>query len=299
MKIKLSKKYIPIIAIGCITLSQNPVKGAEIELIGISGNKQIEVNEDPTIEYEKVKVCTSDLNVRRNPSIESEILGILPYGTQISDINHQEGWYQILYNEQFGYVCDQYIEEKTRINGTPKKIIYMNMDTSLLDLNTNEYKTTLPYLETAEVYKEDEEYYTVNTDQGIGKVEKSTTTDLTGNYVIIDISEQELNLYQDSTLVLDTPVVTGKDTTPTDLGLYNVYMKEQNCILQGPGYETPVNYWMPFNGGEGMHDNIERQQFGKNINKTNGSHGCVNMPLEAAEEAYNILEIGDKVLVKE
>ena len=43
---------------------------------------------------------------------------------------------------------------------------------------------------------------------------------------------------------------------------------------------------MGFNGSQGMHDAIWRAEFGGDIYKSWGSHGCVNLPLEAAEKIY-------------
>ena len=47
---------------------------------------------------------------------------------------------------------------------------------------------------------------------------------------------------------------------------------------------------MPFNGGIGLHDASWRSSFGGSIYKTNGSHGCVNMPYSVAEAIYNNIE---------
>ena len=52
-------------------------------------------------------------------------------------------------------------------------------------------------------------------------------------------------------------------------------------------YETKVTYWMPFNGGIGLHDANWRSSFGGNIYQTNGSHGCINLPTAAAKEIYD------------
>ena len=49
------------------------------------------------------------------------------------------------------------------------------------------------------------------------------------------------------------------------------------------GYSSPVTYWMPYCGNVGMHDaDGWRHEYGGQIYKTNGSHGCVNMPKAAA-----------------
>ena len=64
------------------------------------------------------------------------------------------------------------------------------------------------------------------------------------------------------------------------------------------GYSSPVKYWMPFTGNVGMHDaDGWRSNYGGEIYKTNGSHGCVNMPLSKVREVYGIVEIGTAVVV--
>ena len=54
---------------------------------------------------------------------------------------------------------------------------------------------------------------------------------------------------------------------------------------------------MPYNRGEGLHDATWRQEFGGEIYKNNGSHGCINMPLDIAEKVYNAVSVGTVVEV--
>ena len=114
-------------------------------------------------------------------------------------------------------------------------------------------------------------------------------------YIEVDMGEQRLYMYKDGTCIVDTPIVTGDiskgNTTPE--GLYTLNYKERDRILRGPkladgsySYESPVSYWMPFNGGIGLHDATWRSKFGGKIYLTNGSHGCINMPLQAAKVVY-------------
>ena len=56
---------------------------------------------------------------------------------------------------------------------------------------------------------------------------------------------------------------------------------------------------MPFNNNIGMHDAGWRSEFGGEIYLTNGSHGCVNVPYDVAEELYYRVEIGTPVYVVE
>ena len=68
--------------------------------------------------------------------------------------------------------------------------------------------------------------------------------------------------------------------------------KQANATLRGPGYACPVRYWMPFNGGIGIHDATWRGSFGGSIYVYNGSHGCINTPLSLAGTIFNEIEQG-------
>ena len=70
-------------------------------------------------------------------------------------------------------------------------------------------------------------------------------------------------------------------------------------MLRGADYASPVDYWMPFNGGEGLHDASWRSNFGGDIYHNSGSHGCVNLPVDVADDVYDMLSVGDRVFVKE
>ena len=126
--------------------------------------------------------------------------------------------------------------------------------------------------------------------------------DIGGTYVEVCISRQEMWCYQDGVLMVDTPVVTGnpnKDNATPSGGVWAIDAKMQDYVLRGEGYESPVDYWMPFNGDVGIHDMQTRYYFGGTIYLTNGSHGCVNTPYDAAQTIYNIVSIGTPVVVYE
>lgn len=112
------------------------------------------------------------------------------------------------------------------------------------------------------------------------------------NYVEIDLTNQHLYMYKSGVLITESNIVSGCVSTNhnTPAGTYHLTYKTRNATLRGPGYASFVNYWMPFNGGIGMHDATWRSSFGGNIYKTNGSHGCINMPLSKAKEVYQNLD---------
>ena len=113
--------------------------------------------------------------------------------------------------------------------------------------------------------------------------------DIGNSYIEISLDNQHVWMYVDGELIIDSDVVTGnvKNGWNTRKGIFSLTYKTKNATLRGPGYASFVYYWMPFDGGIGMHDATWRYSFGGNIYKTNGSHGCVNMPLETAKTIYN------------
>jgi len=117
-------------------------------------------------------------------------------------------------------------------------------------------------------------------------------------YIRVSIEKQKLEFFKDNKLFLESDIVTGTENyTDSDKGIFKIYYKSKNVYLKGAGYLSYVNYWMPYNGGEGLHDATWRNEFGKDLYKTEGSHGCINLPLEIAEQIYNNVTIGTIVEV--
>ncbi len=123
--------------------------------------------------------------------------------------------------------------------------------------------------------------------------------DIGDSYVEIDLSNQHLYLFWEGEIVLESDFVSGDMTRSgrmTPPGVFGLTYKTRNAVLRGEDYETPVNYWMPFNGNIGMHDATWRSSFGGSIYITNGSHGCVNLPLDKAAQIYEYVSTGFPVI---
>lgn len=116
--------------------------------------------------------------------------------------------------------------------------------------------------------------------------------DIGDTYVEIDLTNQHIWFYKNGSLITHGDVVTGNvsknHTTPK--GIYRLKYKARDAVLRGPGYASPVDFWMPFNGGIGIHDASWRSIFGGTIYKTNGSHGCINSPYNVAKAIFNNIE---------
>ena len=155
--------------------------------------------------------------------------------------------------------------------------------------------------------------YLANVNDRITYINKYDTMELPPKLVVVDLSDQNAKLWDGNDLLVDTPVVTGKESTPTYEGYFEIYDKGTDALLQG---EYFVDYWMPFDGGRGLHD-AERheeydedgnlihshgwrypEEFGTEAYQWAGSHGCVNMLNNAAQTIYEEAEVGTKVLVK-
>lgn len=122
--------------------------------------------------------------------------------------------------------------------------------------------------------------------------------DIGNTYIEINLSKQHLWYYKNGSLIIQGNVVTGNisHNNSTPAGIYMVKYKQKNATLNGPDYSSPVAFWMPFNGGIGLHDASWRSVFGGNIYKTNGSHGCVNAPYNLAKTVFNSIRAGDPVV---
>ena len=124
------------------------------------------------------------------------------------------------------------------------------------------------------------------------------TYDYGDTYVEVNLTAQHMFFYKDGELVVEADFVSGKSSKGWDTpgGAYPLTYKQRNATLRGEDYETPVSYWMPFNGNIGLHDADWRASFGGTLYKNNGSHGCVNLPPKAAQLIYEQISAGDPVL---
>ncbi len=137
-----------------------------------------------------------------------------------------------------------------------------------------------------------------------------------GQEVLVSISQQWLWAYQNGKLVMATPVTTGMPQLPTPTGTFSIMSKESNVWFYSPWpqgspyYYTPeyVQYAMLFrSGGFYLHSAGWRQMFGPGSNVPHtlpdgstetGSHGCVNLPVEASGALYGWINVGATVIIQ-
>lgn len=116
-----------------------------------------------------------------------------------------------------------------------------------------------------------------------------------GRYIDINLSEQTLYAFEDSKLVNQFLISSGKSGYATPTGEYSVWGKTRAQTMDGPGYFLPNVEWISwFNGEISIHGTYWHNNFG-----TPMSHGCINASIENAEWIYNWDEVGTPVYVHE
>lgn len=123
--------------------------------------------------------------------------------------------------------------------------------------------------------------------------------DIDGTYIEISIDDQHVWHYVAGTLCCETDCVTGrKGQHDTPTGVFYVSERISGKYLVGDGYRNWVNKWMRLsNDGIGLHDATWRKRFGGNIYEHNGSHGCINLPVNYAYKIFDEISRGTAVIV--
>ena len=120
-------------------------------------------------------------------------------------------------------------------------------------------------------------------------------------YTWVTVSEslpETLVLYQGHRRVLSTPVNTGVAGAETELGVFPIYSRFVSTTMTGTDpdgthYVAPDVPWVNyFNGGDAVHG-YPRASYG-----FPQSNGCVELPIETAHTVFDMLAIGDIVVVR-
>lgn len=208
--------------------------------------------------------------------------------------------------DYIAYLCDTY----------DTMYVAREFETSLdftADILANNYGYLIdPEGELAQMYEDletggDVRREPVYSETGMGR---NGNDDLLGSYIEVCIMNQHLWLYRDGELITETDIISGKPTGfnvltgmeedwSTLYGAYSIAYKQAPSVLSSDiyGYETEVNYWMPFEDGQGLHDALWQTYFGGDTYLTNGSHGCINLPLDQAAVIYANIDAGYPIII--
>lgn len=121
-------------------------------------------------------------------------------------------------------------------------------------------------------------------------------------YIEVDLSAQHVWYYENGELVMDSDCVTGTANTSraTPTGSFYISQYTNGKYLIGPTWKTWVDKWMRLTpDGVGLHDASWRKAFGGDIYKTDGSHGCINLPKEFAYDLFDKVGLNTLVIIHE
>ena len=125
------------------------------------------------------------------------------------------------------------------------------------------------------------------------------TSDALSKFIIVDLNRQRIACYIDYQLVGCWKTRTGKLSTPTHEGAFDIDDKIADFWFpKYPG--AHATRWMPINEfEEGLHDLVgdDEENYGNQAYQLDGSHGCIRVPNEAINFIYDNYDIGDMVIV--
>ncbi len=115
----------------------------------------------------------------------------------------------------------------------------------------------------------------------------------------VDLGDQRAYLYENNNVVQSWYISSGTAGNDTDTGSFRISAKltSQNMgnpdLTKAPNYYTKNVPWvMYYNGDEALHGAYWHNNFGNPM-----SHGCVNMPVDAAAFVYSWAPMGTEVWV--
>ena len=202
--------------------------------------------------------------IKAEPSDNSETIGTLRVNESLKVKDKQDGYYVVSYKDGIGYVNDMTVD----CTNVFEKSGYADKECGIYTTTALDEKITdIPELEFIKIYDETENAYYTEVNGVSGYVAKDNVKLLDDKYIVVDISDQVVEMYDNNDLLLSSAVVTGmppKHSTPT--GVYaigdedgeitdhrDLIGRDENGNIT---YRSRVTYMMTFIGkrGIGFHD---------------------------------------------
>ncbi|MDQ6884253.1 MAG: L,D-transpeptidase [Candidatus Dormibacteraeota bacterium] len=128
-----------------------------------------------------------------------------------------------------------------------------------------------------------------------------------GKLIVVSLATQSLSAYENGKVVATTVVATGRPALPTLPGTFHIMAKYAPYKFVSPWPKSSpywyasawTNYAMLYqDDGYFIHDAPWRTNYGPGSNLTNGTHGCVNVPLSTMAFLYKWAPVGTTVVVR-
>lgn len=261
----------------------------------------VDYNQSDVKTYRRADIlrATNSVNLRKGPSTDYDKIMTILENTEVECIGVCEnGWYLIRVNGHIGYSSPDYFQSFNDYSMNTYR-----MDYGSLGFICNGYTTDRVNLRSGpstdtqslglidkdsfvQILQDHGDFYLVLTnDYQYGYISKDYLHLLKDEiYVVTDISSQITTLYKGNTILAQAYCVTGKQSTPTTLGVFTIKSKETDRYLNGTNsdgstYHSHVNYCMKYHGGEYLHDLKECRRWG-----VPASHGCIRQ--QSSKDMY-------------
>jgi lipoprotein-anchoring transpeptidase ErfK/SrfK len=123
--------------------------------------------------------------------------------------------------------------------------------------------------------------------------EMQTLQESNQRWIQVNLSTQRLIAWEGGEPVYAVIVSTGKKSTPTRVGVFQVQTKHKTTRMRGADYDVPnVPHTMYYQGGYAIHGAYWHRKFGTPV-----SHGCVNVAPNHAKWLFNWASVGTPVVV--
>lgn len=261
------------------------------------------------------KYALTNLNLRSSKSTSSNIITVIPAGSKIQILDGFEDWYKVIYNNQRGYVYNQYLS-KTKYTWTDVFLrSFPSSESNAITLVPS--KSRVQVLNSNgdwdNVIYNDQEGYIFNyflSDDGNppnGYDFKFFQTDMTkfvndnniksptNNLITTDLENKLTYIFEkgnnkDWVLLYKWSCTVGKPQTPTIKGTF--YVSGRKPFFGSDTYR--VKYATRIKGSYYYHSILFNAEGTEIINDTLGqalSHGCIRLAVENAHWIYdNILD---------
>ncbi len=122
------------------------------------------------------------------------------------------------------------------------------------------------------------------------------------NFIEVSLSEQMIYVHENGEIVYSCRTITGKpvEGRETKKGVYYIKEHQEERVLVGEDYETPVKNWVRITWtGTGFHA-APWQKWGSwtpTYYVQHGSHGCMNLTLADSEKMYGLAKYKEAVFI--
>ena len=262
------------------------------------------------IRANELATTITGLNLRAGPGVNTAVRRAIPAGAfvLVQSGPHNGAWYAASFGGVSGYVHGAYLRQGpaplriSEVTATANVTLRVAPGAAapvagVVPLGA---RVTIDPKPLAEGWRK------VSYGQLAGYALSNTFTRTLGNggvkRMIVDLSEQWLYVYEGGEVVLTVPVSTGRDDFNTPVGLHRVQWKAALRTMKGTSngetWEVPdVPHAIYINNrGVALHGTYWHTRFGTGVRL---SHGCVNLPLDAAALLYDWAAIGTVVEVRD